>query len=115
MDFCKLCENMLYIKIDDDKLKNYCKNCNFSEEVESNQSRIIIENNYEMEETSLDDSFNTNIKYDPTLPRVNNIICANKKCTKSKDEDNEIIFIKYDKENMKYKYYCVHCDYFWNN
>ena len=50
MDFCKLCDNMLYIKIDEDKLKNYCKNCNFSEDVESNESKIIIENNYEKEE-----------------------------------------------------------------
>ena len=36
MDFCNLCENMLYIKIDIDdenKLKNYCKNCNFEKEL----------------------------------------------------------------------------------
>lgn len=115
MDFCKLCDNMLYIKIDEDKLKNYCKNCNFSEDVESNESKIIIENNYEKDENIIDDSLNTNIKYDPTLPRVNNIKCINKNCTKDKDSDNEVIFIKYDKVNMKYKYFCVHCDYFWNN
>lgn len=114
MDFCKLCDNMLYIKIEEEILKNYCKNCNFSEEVDTGVSRIIIENNYE-EETIIDNSFNSNIKYDPTLPRVNNIKCPNKKCNKEKKDDNEVIFIKYDKTNMKYRYYCVHCDYNWIN
>ena len=26
-----------------------------------------------------------------------------------------IIYTKYDNENMKFKYYCVYCDYSWNN
>ena len=31
---------------------------------------------------------NPYIKYDPTLPRVNNLVCPNNKCTKKKDEDS---------------------------
>ena len=49
MDFCELCDNMLYVKIKDENLINYCKNCNFSQNIDSNTSRIIIENNYEKE------------------------------------------------------------------
>ena len=26
---------------------------------------------------------------------------------------NEVIYIKYDNENMKYLYYCVYCEKFW--
>ena len=124
MDFCKLCENMLYVRFDRDTniLENYCKNCNFSEEVKSNESIAIIENNYEnddnnkvIEDGDDDNTFNINIKYDPTLPRVNNIICPNKKCTKKNTDDNEVIYTKYYKVNMRYRYYCIHCDHFWKN
>jgi|TARA_B110000259_G_C14031247_1_gene406805 DNA-directed RNA polymerase subunit M/transcription elongation factor TFIIS len=115
MDFCKLCDNMMYVKVEQDELINYCKNCNYSENIDSNESMIIIENNYEKKEMNIDASFNNNIKYDPTLPRVNNIKCPNKICIKDKDKDDEVIYTKYDKENMKYRYYCVHCDYYWNN
>lgn len=122
MDFCKLCENMLYIRFDKqtNMLENYCKNCNFSEEVKSNESIAIIENNYENDESSgvnIDDDnvLNVNIKYDPTLPRVNNIECPNKDCTKKDNEENEVIYMKYDKVNMKYRYYCVYCENVWKN
>ena len=27
--------------------------------------------------------------------------------------NNEVIYIKYDNDEMKYLYYCVHCDNFW--
>lgn len=115
MDFCELCDNMLYVKIKDENLINYCKNCNFSQNIDSNTSRIIIENNYEKEQTNYDNTSNSYIKYDPTLPRVNNIVCLNKKCSKDDKSDNEVIYTKYDNENMKFKYYCVYCDYSWNN
>lgn len=116
MDFCSLCENMLYIKIDIDdenKLKNYCKNCNFEKELPKNKSIAILENNYEKEEINYELFINPYIKYDPTLPRVNNIKCSNTNCTKKKDKDDEVIYIKYDNENMKYLYYCIHCEHFW--
>ena len=119
MEFCENCSNMLYISVDntdEDKsiLKNYCKNCNFSKELPNNESRAIIENVYENTENINYKLFiNPHIKYDPTLPRVNNIKCINKECSKKKDEMDEVIYIKYDNENMKYLYYCVYCEKFW--
>ena len=116
MDFCKLCENMLYIKTEDNRLFNHCKNCSNSVEIDSNNKSIpIIENNYEEENINYHTFINPYIKHDPTLPRVNNIVCPNVKCTKKKNEDNEVIFIKYDNENMKYLYYCLYCEKFWKN
>ena len=119
MEFCEKCNNMLYIDIDssdkgDNKLKNYCKNCNFSKELPNDKSMIIIENVYEKTENINYKLFiNPFIKYDPTLPRVNNINCINKSCTKKKKDIYEVIYIKYDNENMKYLYYCVYCEKFW--
>jgi len=120
MEFCKLCDNMLYIKREvtdeQDKLINYCKNCSNSIELKSdNKSILIFENNYEKEKINYKLFVNPYIKYDPTLPRVNNLVCPNNKCTKKKNEDNEVIYIKYDNENMKYLYYCVYCEEFWVN
>jgi len=119
MEFCEKCNNMLYINIEssdegNNKLKNYCKNCNFSKELPSDKSMAIIENVYEKTENINYKLFiNPHIKHDPTLPRVNNIKCINKECTKKKEDMNEVIYIKYDNENMKYLYYCVHCGKFW--
>ena len=120
MEFCKLCDNMLYIKREvtdeQDKLINYCKNCSNSVELKSdNKSILIFENNYEKEKINYKLFINPYIKYDPTLPRVNNLVCPNTKCTKKKNQDNEVIYIKYDNENMKYLYYCVYCEEFWVN
>jgi DNA-directed RNA polymerase subunit M/transcription elongation factor TFIIS len=120
MEFCKLCDNMLYIKREvtdeQDKLINYCKNCSNSVELKSgNKSILIFENNYEKEKINYKLFVNPYIKYDPTLPRVNNLVCPNAKCTKKKNQDNEVIYIKYDNENMKYLYYCVYCEEFWVN
>jgi DNA-directed RNA polymerase subunit M/transcription elongation factor TFIIS len=90
MEFCDLCENMLYIKIDmieneKEQLKNYCKNCNFEKNLPNNKSIAIVENNYEREDINHEMFINPYIKYDPTLPRVNNIRCPNKDCTKKKN------------------------------
>ena len=52
---------------------------------------------------------------DPTLPRVNNILCPNPDCTtNTKNDPREIIYIRYDDTNMKYIYLCSSCDTVWN-
>ena len=58
---------------------------------------------------NFDHLVNEYTKYDPTLPRINNITCINEKCKNNK----EIIYIRYDKDNMKYLYLCTKCDNVW--
>ena len=87
---------------------------NFVKDLPNDKSIPIVENNYEKEDKNYEMFINPYIKYDPTLPRVNNIKCVNKECkSKSKNVNNEVIYIKYDNDEMKYLYYCVHCDNFW--
>ena len=53
---------------------------------------------------------------DPTLPRVNNILCPNDDCLTNTDPDNnlkEIIIMRYDDKNMKYVSLCSTCDTVW--
>jgi aspartate carbamoyltransferase regulatory subunit len=53
-------------------------------------------------------------KLDPALPRVTNVLCPNDNCpTNNKDEEREIIYIRYDNLNMKYVYLCATCDTVW--
>jgi DNA-directed RNA polymerase subunit M/transcription elongation factor TFIIS len=114
MKFCQ-CGNMLYVSVDsaDKKLEYYCKTCNNREKKDAQESELIISDNKIDDTIKYSKYINKYIKYDPSLPRVNNITCVNTNCTKKHDQMSEVIFIKYDAVNMKYLYYCVHCDNFW--
>jgi aspartate carbamoyltransferase regulatory subunit len=55
------------------------------------------------------------IKYDPTLPRVNHIKCPNANCSKPKEKDDEVIYIKFNPVKMSYLYCCCYCENFWKS
>lgn len=115
MHFCETCNNMLYVKVDDNtNLLYYCKFCNnaVTEKKESG-SVLVIDDNKVDDNIRYQQFLNKNIIHDPTLPRVNNITCVNSTCTKKTGQDNEVIYIKYDFANMRYLYFCCHCEHFW--
>ena len=143
MKFCDVCDNMLYVTVNDDKLIFQCKNCNFSKEegdaeaiiARQAASKLVLLQNYtgEMNEVTNDacimninysddarsykQYMNTNVKYDPTLPHVNNIVCPHDDCKTGvhKDKTTDTIYIKYDHKNMKYLYFCCNCENFWRS
>lgn len=121
MKFCPTCENMLYISVtSDNKLKNYCKNCAYNEIMDDNTAALVTSTVIGEDVASYKQYMTKNIKYDMTLPRVNNIKCPNSDCptndSKVKNpKDNEVIYIKYDQTNMLYLYYCCDCEHFWKN
>jgi len=123
MHFCKVCENMCYIQISStnpNQLLYYCRNCG-NEENELNVDNICI-SKIQTNKSNIDFSHIVNkyTKFDPTLPRINNVLCPNENCktnmSKVEDENNEreIIYIRYDTINMKYIYLCSTCDTIWN-
>ena len=124
MEFCKVCDNLYYMKInseDNDNLIYYCRNCGNEETNLSNMDLCVSKSSFK-EVTSTDFGSNPYIKLDPTLPRIKNIKCPNKSCDRSKTErtqeerdNDEIIYIRYDDKNMKYIYLCPTCDYLWKN
>ncbi len=115
MKFCSLCDDMMYVAITPEKdLLYYCKNCdNKIVQKKEEGSVCVIDDNKIDDVTKYSQYMNKYIKYDATLPRVNNIQCVNEKCTKTPSHDNEVIYIKYDFVNMKYLYFCCHCEHFW--
>ena len=57
-------------------------------------------------------------KFDPTLPRLNNIKCPNVDCVTNKEDnpaDPDVVSVRYDNLNVKYLYICSHCDFTWKN
>lgn len=128
MKFCDVCNNMFYISTSKQEgLYMYCKNCNFSKVLDSKTKSVKLSEEYHKGDGVPDDAcimsinysddggnykqfLTPNIKYDVTLPRVNNIPCP-KQC--SKEGEREVIYIKYDQVNMRYVYFCCKCEHFW--
>ena len=118
MRFCDKCDNMYYIRIDSDdsnKLVYYCRNCG-NEDTNSGISEDICVSKLQIKnrDKTYANTINKYTKLDPTLPRINNILCPNAECTtNTKKTDKEIIYIRYDDTNMKYMYLCSTCDCVW--
>jgi DNA-directed RNA polymerase subunit M/transcription elongation factor TFIIS len=120
MDFCSTCDNMYYIKLENEECDNiiyYCKNCGNVDNELLNTSKCIIKENINKTEDKFNIYVNKYTKLDITLPRINYIKCPNDNCDSNVEKfDNankEIIYIRSDDINMKYIYLCTHCDYIW--
>jgi DNA-directed RNA polymerase subunit M/transcription elongation factor TFIIS len=108
---------MYYISIDPkntNKLVYYCRNCGHSDESLSVENVSVSRMQLKKSEQEFSHIINKYTKLDPTLPRVNKILCPNSDCrTNTSDEPREIIYIRYDDVNMKYVYLCSTCDTVW--
>lgn len=117
MHFCSQCSNMYYIRINEDdpnKLVYYCRKCGNKDSLLASENICVSKTQIKKSEQSFNHIINKYTKYDPTLPRINNILCPNSDCSTNKDDkEREIIYIRYDDVNMKYVYLCSHCDTVW--
>jgi DNA-directed RNA polymerase subunit M/transcription elongation factor TFIIS len=108
---------MLYISISPDdanKLIYYCRNCGNSVDSLSTDNVVISKIQLKKSEQEFGNVINKFTKFDPTLPRINTILCPNPACKTNTDNvPREIIYIRYDDMNMKYVYLCSTCDYAW--
>ena len=127
MKFCDVCDNMLYIKLENDApaqpsaenhlaLVYFCKNCgNSIKGNDTDTKSCIMDTNYVDNQTSYKQFATPFITHDPTLPRVNNIACPNATCSKPADKEADVIFVKYDFANLKFLYHCTYCSTFWKS
>lgn len=128
MHFCSNCSNMYYIRLSDDnenELVYYCRNCGNEDTNVSQESVIVSTTNVKKGEQKFHHIINEYTKLDPTLPRTDMIQCPNTSCPTNDIKNvelsggvkpkNEVIYMRYDDENMKYVYMCVHCDTIWHN
>ena len=117
MHFCSNCSNMYYIRINTDdpnKLVYYCRNCGTEDKMLAIENVCVSNIQIKKSEQSFNHIINKYTKLDPTLPRINSILCPNPDCnTNTKGSEREIIYIRYDDTNMKYIYLCSTCDTVW--
>ena len=117
MHFCTVCNNMYYLRIDEqnpNKLDYYCRNCGHEDKLLAHDNMCVSKTYIKKNEQSFNHIINEYTKLDPTLPRVNTILCPNQECeTNTKNKKREIIYIRYDDTNMKYVYLCSDCSTIW--
>ncbi len=111
MKFCKNCSNFLYsIEERDGKAYLKCRACPYEEQV-TNENPVVYEHDLQ-QDTSVQYSINPYLKYDPTLPEFDNMICKNEECT-TRGGKSQIVGIKLDKTNVIWLYQCKVCDAMW--
>jgi DNA-directed RNA polymerase subunit M/transcription elongation factor TFIIS len=117
MHFCSNCQNMYYIRVNDNnpnQLVYYCRQCGNEDTTITNNNICVSKLQIKKNEQSFNHMINKYTKLDPTLPRINTILCPNPECeTNTKNVEREIIYIRYDETNMKYVYVCSTCDTVW--
>jgi DNA-directed RNA polymerase subunit M/transcription elongation factor TFIIS len=117
MRFCTVCGNMYYIRLSLDnanQLVYYCRNCG-NEDTNISQEDLIISSSATVSnDINISSHINRYTKFDPTLPRVDNILCPNADCsTNTHQTPKEIIQYRYDDVNMRYVNICSTCDTTW--
>jgi DNA-directed RNA polymerase subunit M/transcription elongation factor TFIIS len=109
---------MYYISIsekDGNKMIYYCRNCGHKDENVLEEGACVINTQFKKSGQSFQHIINKYTKLDPTLPRIYNVKCPNPDCKTNLEGSvpAEVIYIRYDDENMKYLYICVECDTNW--
>lgn len=112
MKFCDVCRNMLYVNVRDNKLVLACACCS-SEYDHPDQDAPLSDTLYRDDSAKYHHLVTPLIHSDPTLPRIKHIKCKNESCTKPDDKDNNVVYVKYDDDNLRFLYSCSYCNAFW--
>lgn len=119
MKFCSKCDNYLYNKIDNDNenhLAYYCRACGYTDTTYSNEGVCVLKTQLRKGEQKFSHIVNRYTKLDPANPRIYNMKCPSSQCrtnVENKNECPEIIYVRYDDNNMKYLYICDTCNHVW--
>jgi len=124
MKFCEVCNNMYYIGIDEkdgNMLTYYCRNCGHKDATLATENTCVLNTQLKRGEQKFNHIINQYTKLDPTIPRIYNMKCPNAMCKTNHDgsgsgsgsDKTEVLYIRYDDDNMKYLYMCTTCDTTW--
>lgn len=120
VEFCGVCRNMYYHRVskhDTNQLVFYCRFCGVEKEIttENNFAVCVLETDFKETKPNFEYIMNPYIKLDPTLPRLYNMKCPNEQCASHETPDifPEILYKRYDVENLKHLYICKTCDTNW--
>jgi hypothetical protein len=92
-----------------------CRNCGFQQ----NETPGLVMEMVVQEKTS--DSYkvvlNEFTKDDPKIPHLKNLKCPNDTCPSRQPggPESDVMYIRYDRENLKFIYLCTHCPTHWKS
>lgn len=119
MKFCEHCNNKLclFAQPTSTELLLRCRTCGTTMEVEDDggDSTGCVYSTHQTKDESFLHHFVVNpyTKFDRTLPTIA-ASCQNEKCdSHSAGHEKRIVYIKYDRKNLKYLYLCCTCDTYW--
>jgi len=114
---------MYYIGIDEtdpNKLTYYCRHCGHVNQDLVTDGMCVLDTQFKKGEQKFNHIINPYTKMDPTLPRIYNVKCPNSECKTNAGQEGEkekgpteVIYIRYDDQQLKYLYICVECDHVW--
>lgn len=117
MKFCDVCDNLLYVKqtVLDGGGPGIAYQCNYCSSVyeAGDSGEPIAETDYRDDRAKYHHLMTPLIHEDPTLPRVDNVACPNKQCSRPARAKGSVIYIKYDPTNLRFLYSCSYCRAFW--
>ena len=115
--FCTVCDNYLYLQVEGDTqtLQRICRNCGYKDTEE--QGGLVSEMHIEQRAAEGYTLINEFTLKDKRLPHLHNTMrCINDKCpTSLPGKDSDIVYIKYDTENLRFIYMCYICQTTWRS
>lgn len=115
--FCTVCDNYLYLQVEGEKqvLQRICRNCGFRDT--EDQGGLVSEMHIEQRAAEGYTLINEFTLKDKRLPHLYNTMkCINEKCpTSLPGKESDIVYIKYDNENLRYIYMCYICQATWRS
>jgi DNA-directed RNA polymerase subunit M/transcription elongation factor TFIIS len=114
MRFCDVCDNLLYVKQSpgDGGLIYQCNYC-YSAYDAGDTTEPIVETDYRDDRAKYHHLLTPLVHEDPTLPRVDNVVCPNADCSRPSRAKGKVLYIKYDPANLRFLYSCSYCKAFW--
>lgn len=115
MKFCPVCRYYLYLNVDNSNCIRLCRNCGYNEKEEIGglvSETLVKERTSEGYKILL----NEFTRQDPTLPHLKTMKCPRADCqSNGSGVEKDVIYIKYDQENLKYLYICNVCGEHWRS
>ena len=115
MKFCPICNYYMRVDVQDTQCIRTCIHCGNTETVEKGEkiSETLVK---ERSSEAYKIVMNEFTRLDPTLPRLKTIKCPRGDCpSNGGGAEKDVIYIKYDGENLKYLYICDVCGEHWRS
>jgi DNA-directed RNA polymerase subunit M/transcription elongation factor TFIIS len=120
MEFCKICQNMLYMKLagdgsdgqpdeGDPQLSYYCRKCGAEAGAGAGGTSCAFRVTFKQRDSVSLQPLNAYTKHDATLPVAPETPCPSEGCS----VPGSVRYIRYDDTSIKYVYVCTACDATW--